>query len=223
MEDRNAKVSHREHDNALDPVSVAALARTAVEAHEIIADSQRAVIAGLQKEIQRHTLAIEHISEGVSYFSADHRLILCNARYAEIYGLDVKDIRPGMSLREVVEMRVAAGTSPEETDRYLALCADIIAGNAPNNWSATLADGRRIEMRHHTLPDGSWISTHEDITEAAGRSPTNALRCRPWSTGCPTTLGQGRARAASSSPIRQTARRMGRVGGGTHRQSRTSS
>ncbi len=167
MEHRVKKDTRRDDDGTLDPASVVALARTAAEAHETIAGEQKSLIKALQKEIQRHTLAIEHISEGVSFFSADHRLILCNSRYAEIYGLDSKDIRPGMTLREVVEMRVAAGTSPQEAAEYLALCNDIIAGNAPNSWTATLADGRRIEMRHHTLPDGSWISTHEDITEAS--------------------------------------------------------
>ena len=124
-------------------------------------------IKALQAEIQRYTLAIEHISEGVSFFSKDRRLILCNARYAEIYRLDPEDVQPGMTLREIVELRVAAGTSPKETEEYLALHEAINAGTAPNPWTAVLADGRRIEIRHHALPGGGWISTHEDITEAS--------------------------------------------------------
>ncbi len=75
-------------------------------------------------------------------------------------------------MREIVDLRVAAGTSPKETEEYLALHEAISAGNAPNPWTAVLADGRRIEIRHHTLPEGGWISTHEDIT-AATRTVAN--------------------------------------------------
>ena len=174
MEDKIAKDPQREanrdpsreSEQEFDQASVIALARNAAEAHETIVGARDSSINSLQEEIQRYSLAIEHISEGVSFFNKDRQLILCNARYAEIYRLDPQDVQPGMTLREIVERRVAAGTSPKETEEYLAQHEAISAGTAPNPWTAALADGRRIEIRHHLLPDGGWISTHEDITEA---------------------------------------------------------
>jgi diguanylate cyclase (GGDEF)-like protein/PAS domain S-box-containing protein len=210
VEDRTAKVGRRERDGALDPVNVAALARTAAEAHETIADAERAVIAGLQKEIQRHTLAIEHISEGVSYFSADQRLILCNARYAEIYRLDPKDIRPGMTLREIVELRVVAGTSPKETEDYLAQHSANKAGTAPDTRTATLSDGRRIEMRHHRLPGGGWISTHEDVTEASRTVANERITLQTLIDWVPDNIWVKDANSCFVIANQATARRMGR-------------
>ncbi len=173
MEDRSAKDSRREANRdprresgeAFSPASVIALARTAAEAHETIVDAQDLSIQSLQAAVQRYSLAIEHISEGVSFFNKDRQLILCNARYAEIYQLKPEEVTPGMTLREIVEARVAAGSSPKQTEEYLALHEAISTGNAPNPWTAILSDNRRIQIRHHALPGGGWISTHEDVTE----------------------------------------------------------
>ena len=41
-------------------------------------------------------------------------------------------------------------------------------------WSAPLRDGRTIQIRHQPLPNGDWVSTHEDITElGAARASAN--------------------------------------------------
>lgn len=210
MKDQVANIARREDDVALDPASVLALARTAAEAHETVAGAQDALIEALQTEIQRHTLAIEHISEGVSFFSRDQRLILCNARYAEIYGLKPADVRPGITLREIVDLRVAAGTSPKEADEYLAQHEAIIAGTAPTSWTAELADGRRIELRHSTLPDGGWISTHEDVTEASRTVANERITLQTLVDWVPDNLWVKDVDSRFVIANRATARRMGR-------------
>ena len=167
MNERIAKDVGRETGDGFDQASIIALARTAAEAHEIIVGQFDSSCKALQKQIQRYTLAIEHLSEGVSFISEDRRLILCNARYAAIYRLNPEDMQPGMTLRAMVELRAAANTLPHEVEEYLDLCEAINTGAAANIWTSVLADGRRIENRHHALPDGGWISTHEDVTEAS--------------------------------------------------------
>ena len=160
------KKEREQTESALAPASVAALARSAAEAHEQIASEQEGAITLLQTQIQRYATAIEHVSEGVCFFGQDQRLILCNRRYTEIYGLSADDVRPGMSLREIVAKRDAAGTSPMATEEYLALCDAINIGTEPGDWTAPLPNGRRIKIRHFAMPGGGWISTHEDVTDA---------------------------------------------------------
>ncbi len=195
---------------AFDEASVIALARIAAEAHETIVDEQDSAIKALREEIQRHTLAIEHISEGVSFYGKDRRLILCNAQYAKIYRLRPEDVRPGMTLRQVIELRVAAGTSPKETEEYLALHEAIDAGTAPNPWTATLADGRRIEIRHNRLPGGGWISTHEDVTEASRTVANERITLQTLIDWVPDNLWVKDADSRFVICNKATARRMGR-------------
>ena len=194
----------------VDQASIVALARAAAEAHETIAGAQDSVIETLQGEIRRYSLAIEHISEGVSFFDKNRRLILCNARYAEIYCLKPEDMRPGISLREVVELRVTAGTSPKETEEYLALHEKIDAGTAPNPWTAVLADGRRIEIRHNPLPGGGWISTHEDVTEASRTVANERITLQTLIDRVPDNLWVKDADSRFVITNEATARRMGK-------------
>ena len=212
MKDQVAKYPKREADDqTLDQASVLALARTAAEAHETIASEQDSAIKALESEIQRYSLAIEHISEGVSFYSRDRRLILCNARYAEIYRLNPQDVRPGMTLREVVQLRKAAGTSPKDVEEYLDLCEAIDAGQAANNWTAVLPDNRRIEIRHHGLPGGGWISTHEDITEASRTIANERITLQTLLDWVPDNLWIKDIESRFVIANHATARRMGRT------------
>ena len=42
-------------------------------------------------------------------FDAEERLVIANDRYAEIYGLEPEQLRPGTTLRQIVEHRIAKG------------------------------------------------------------------------------------------------------------------
>ncbi len=61
--------------------------------------------------------------------------------------------------------RRAIGTSSMDTEDYLNMCATINSSAQPRIWSATLEDGRTIRVHHQPMPDGGWVSTHDDITE----------------------------------------------------------
>ena len=53
--------------------------------------------------------ALNNISQGLCFFDGSHRLIICNNRYIDMYGLPADRVRPGVSLRDIVNMRVEAG------------------------------------------------------------------------------------------------------------------
>ena len=92
-------------------------------------------------------------------------MILSNRRYAEIYRLAPEQIRPGMTLREIVELRVAAGTCATAAENYLSFYASRNSGKQARTWTVELRDGRTIQIRHQPMPDGGWVTTHEDVTE----------------------------------------------------------
>ena len=164
---RNAKAADV---NGLDT-----LAKLATESREVIADDRDATIAQLQAQALGYQTAFDATTQGVSIFDGEKRLILSNRRYAEIYRLTPEQVRPGATLREIVELRVAAGTcAAAAADDYLSFCASHNATRAGMISTAELQDGRTIQIRRQPTPDGGWIETHEDITELrAAREAAN--------------------------------------------------
>ncbi|WP_454576843.1 EAL domain-containing protein [Mesorhizobium sp. PL10] len=125
----------------------------------------RATITALEGQALRFETVIENVSQGICFFDRDERLILSNRRYAEIYCLAPEQLRPGLTLSEIVERRSAAGTAALTTDAYLAMTRSVNSGKAPRTWTAKLADGRTIQIYNQPMSDGSWVATHEDITD----------------------------------------------------------
>jgi diguanylate cyclase (GGDEF)-like protein/PAS domain S-box-containing protein len=139
------------------------LAKLAIESHEAIMDDRGATITQLQAGYQT---AIDALDHAVCIFDADERLMLSNRRYAEIYNLSPQQIRPGMSLPEIIALRVAVGTyAAEKVDDYLSFCASNNAAKQDLSWTTELENGRTIQMRHQPIPSGGWVGIHEDITE----------------------------------------------------------
>jgi diguanylate cyclase (GGDEF)-like protein/PAS domain S-box-containing protein len=153
-------------DGASLDSGIAALARAASHSLDAVVGDQQAEIAALKAAARRAQAAFDSIAEGVCFFDADWRLISCNRRYAEIYLLSPEDLPAGMTLRAIAELRAAVGTCAMPVDEYLALCEQINSGSTPQTWTAVLKDGRAIEIIHTPMPDGGWVSIHEDLAEA---------------------------------------------------------
>ena len=108
----------------------------------------------------RFDSALNNISQGLCMFDAEERIVVSNARFAEIYGLPPTEVTPGTSLAAIFDGRIRSGTH---------------AGEPPQNYFADLAespaevqllpDGRAIHIRCHRMADGGWMTTHEDITD----------------------------------------------------------
>ncbi len=132
---------------------------------EVLERGLRARIAKLERQALSYQTAFDAIAQGVSFFDREDRLILSNRRFAEIYRLEPEDIAPGATLREIVELRVAAGTCVTTADDYLSFCSSNNIREEVRTWTAEFEDGRTIQVRCQPTSDGGWVSTHEDITE----------------------------------------------------------
>ena len=53
--------------------------------------------------------ALNNIVQGLAMFDAEHRLVLCNRRYVEIYGLRPEQVTPGTTLRQIIDYRIGNG------------------------------------------------------------------------------------------------------------------
>jgi NO-binding membrane sensor protein with MHYT domain len=114
---------------------------------------------------QRLITAVNNMSHGVVMFDAAERLVVCNDRYIDMYGLSADIVKPGASLDEVVRHRKATGSLDRDPDEYrLEIRKTLMAGEVATSL-IECADGRIVAMTSRPLPDGSWVSTHEDVTE----------------------------------------------------------
>src|SRR5436189_1714554 len=110
--------------------------------------------------------AINNMSQGLCFFDSDHRLIVCNDRFVEMYDIAPERVSPGMSLVEIVDLRFEAGSFPAMTrDEYLQWRTNVAVSNEAKDSIVELMNGRTFKIRHRPMPGGGWVATHEDITE----------------------------------------------------------
>jgi diguanylate cyclase (GGDEF)-like protein len=110
--------------------------------------------------------AINNMSQGLCFFDAAQRLIVCNDRYIEMYDLSADRIGPGTPLAEIVDMRFEAGSFPAMSrEEYLRWRGKVAVSSEPTDSIVELRNGRTFKIRHRPMPDFGWVATHEDITE----------------------------------------------------------
>jgi diguanylate cyclase (GGDEF)-like protein len=109
---------------------------------------------------------LDRIRQGLCVFDKQQRLLLFNRLYAEMYGLEPRQLWIGMTLRDVVDLRYAAGNGPDMTPEEYASWRDRI-GTADQavGTEVTLRDGRVHTIHHEPTFGGGWVATFEDITE----------------------------------------------------------
>lgn len=120
--------------------------------------------------------ALDLLGLGLCVFDADDRLLMCNRSYARVYRLAPADIRPGMTLTEVVALREAANTVPTMAARDYVAWRRRVAGTTQRlDSEVELRDGRTIAIAHQPVRGGGWVSTHEDVTERRRRERETRL------------------------------------------------
>jgi diguanylate cyclase (GGDEF)-like protein len=117
----------------------------------------------LMLEKQRLDRAVNNMTQGLLLFDAEQRLVVCNQRYIEMYGLSPEVVKPGSSFHDIIAHRRATGSFTGDVDNYVArVLGDV---HARSSMVVDTADGRSIHILNEPLADGGWVATHEDITE----------------------------------------------------------
>ncbi len=118
------------------------------------------------QEVELRDLALDRIRQGLCVFDEQQRLLLFNRRYAELYDLDPGQLWIGMTLRDVVDLRYAAGTGPGMPPEEYALWRDRIGiADQIVNTEVTLRNGHVHAIHHEPTLGGGWVATFDDVTE----------------------------------------------------------
>jgi diguanylate cyclase (GGDEF)-like protein len=119
----------------------------------------------LSTQNRRTDAAINNMVQGFLMFDADERIIICNDRYIEMYGLSREIVKPGCSFLTLLQHRVETGLLSLEPHQYRADLLSELSKGAVVEWIVTTTDGRDIFISNKPMLGGGWIVTHEDITE----------------------------------------------------------
>src|SRR5882757_5432468 len=103
--------------------------------------------------------ALNHLNQGVVMTDPQHRIIFCNDRYLEIYGLSRADVPRNMSGPELLEMRRSRGVLDVNTEDFYAMAS------TPEGLVTELPNGKAILVKYFSLPNGGSVATHLDYTD----------------------------------------------------------
>jgi diguanylate cyclase (GGDEF)-like protein/PAS domain S-box-containing protein len=134
--------------------------------------------AELERANIQFDAALNNITQGVCMFDEHARIVVFNQRYIEMYGLSRDIVKPGCSLRELIEHRKAVGLFKGDPKEYCeGIIATIKAGKTASNLIET-TDGRTIYAVQQPMAGGGWVVTHEDITERKRAEAQTAFMAR---------------------------------------------
>ncbi len=132
--------------------------------YEDVTEREKAEVA-IREQRQQLDAALNNMAHGLCMFDDDFRLIVHNARYVELMGLPSDAIRPGVTLRQILQLNVESGTLTGPADKHYQEYLTELNEHGAVAFERILLDGRAIAIKHRRSSDGGWVATYEDITE----------------------------------------------------------
>ena len=120
----------------------------------------------LEKSNATVDAALNNMSQGLATFDAAGKMIICNRRYLNMYGLSADAVKPGCSLQAILANRAIAGNfRADDIEQYSHEAISAAAASERTSKTIELQDGRIICVVNEPNADGGWVATHEDVTE----------------------------------------------------------
>ncbi|WP_456620289.1 MULTISPECIES: sensor domain-containing protein [unclassified Bradyrhizobium] len=103
--------------------------------------------------------AMNNLNQGVVMTDAQRRIIFCNDRYLDIYGLSRSDLWADMNGHDLLKLRRDRGMLDSTDNEFYEKAASL------NGLITELPDGRAILTKYFVLPNGGSVATHLDVSD----------------------------------------------------------
>src|SRR5688572_29551823 len=110
-----------------------------------------AVIAVLVRQKNHVRTAIDTMSQGVCMFDGSERLVICNSKYYEMYGLTAADAPPGVTLSQVLARRTAKGTFSRDPVQYRQDLLSNVRKGVTTTHEVTSSMGKQLLVMNHPV------------------------------------------------------------------------
>jgi diguanylate cyclase (GGDEF)-like protein len=122
----------------------------------------------LRKTNARFDAALANMPTGLSMFDADGRLMVCNERYIELYGMSPDLVRRGADIYDIVAHRKRTSGLDTDARAYVDDFRNDLLRDGRSVKISRLDDGRVMAVTNTAISGGGWIAIHEDISERVG-------------------------------------------------------
>src|SRR5262245_18617477 len=119
----------------------------------------------LASQNQRFKDAFENLGQGLTMYDHENKLVICNSRYHEVYGLDPEIVKPGIDLRGIATLLHADKLHAVNFDERTAKFYAPISERKSFVQTRSLPDGRILQVSSYLRPEGGWVVIHDDVTD----------------------------------------------------------
>jgi diguanylate cyclase (GGDEF)-like protein len=119
----------------------------------------------LRETNDRFDVALANMSNGLSMFDADGKLMVWNDRYVELYEMSPEVVQRGAHINAIVAHRKQAGNLELEIETYVGEFRQMLTDAGRSTTTSRLKNGKTISVVNTATTDGGWVAIHEDITD----------------------------------------------------------
>jgi diguanylate cyclase (GGDEF)-like protein/PAS domain S-box-containing protein len=119
----------------------------------------------LKEQHRRLDVAVNHMTQALLLFDSTERLVICNKRYLEMFGLTSDIVKLGSFFRDLVQHRKIIGSFSGDVDEYCEGIREALSDGKVSQNTTVTPDGRWMQVINRPLAEGGWVCTIEDVTE----------------------------------------------------------
>jgi diguanylate cyclase (GGDEF)-like protein/PAS domain S-box-containing protein len=109
--------------------------------------------------------ALRYMSQGLSLYDADHRLVFANRRAMDLFAGNIVDIEPGVHFRDIIARILSIrGLSEDAVEARYQQYMDQLSQPEGGTLISEFPNGLIYSITNKPLPEGGWVSTIDDIT-----------------------------------------------------------
>jgi PAS domain S-box-containing protein len=109
---------------------------------------------------------LDNISQGLSVYDRDRRLIAFNQHYLRMLGLPPEFAKIGLRFEDFVRWNAERGEyGPGTPEEHIASRIALVSKPEPHYIERRRPDGTVVELRGNPMPGGGWVTTYTDVTE----------------------------------------------------------
>jgi signal transduction histidine kinase len=109
---------------------------------------------------------LDNISQGLSVYDRDRRLIAFNQHFLRMLGLPPEFARIGLRFEDFVRWNAERGEyGPGTPEQHIASRIELVTKPEPHYIERRRPDGTVVDIRGNPMPGGGWVTTYTDVTE----------------------------------------------------------
>ena len=128
-------------------------------------EQQRSREVELERRSRLLDSVLDNIGHGLVVYDGEGRLVVHNRRFADMYGLEQKDLVPGVHRGEIAKEMIRKNwPDQDEAPEFFNASGVLNNPDGAERYQVHLTDGRTFERSVFELHDGGSVITHTDIT-----------------------------------------------------------